>query len=49
MEKGESNLFSLIRRERQLSEEDAAVFAEQILKGLKYLHHHKIIHRDLKP
>ena len=38
MEKGECNLFSLIRKEKCLSEDDAAVFAEQILNGLKFLH-----------
>lgn len=43
------NLFTLIKREKQLSEENSAIFASQILNGIKFLHKHKIIHRDLKP
>lgn len=31
------------------SEERAAMFATDILRGLKYLHLHHIAHRDLKP
>ena len=45
---GES-LAALLRRQRQLSLEDAVVIACQILSGLGMAHARGVVHRDLKP
>ncbi|XP_073423197.1 death-associated protein kinase 2-like isoform X1 [Dendrobates tinctorius] len=42
-------LFDFIAEKEALSEEDAIVFLEQILKGVAYMHSRSIAHFDLKP
>ncbi|XP_040268514.1 death-associated protein kinase 2-like isoform X1 [Bufo bufo] len=42
-------LFDFIAEKEALSEEDAIVFLEQILKGVAYMHSRHIAHFDLKP
>ncbi|XP_069805371.1 death-associated protein kinase 2-like isoform X2 [Dendropsophus ebraccatus] len=42
-------LFDFIAEKEALSEEDAIVFLEQILKGVAYMHSKSIAHFDLKP
>ncbi|XP_075700524.1 death-associated protein kinase 2-like isoform X2 [Rhinoderma darwinii] len=42
-------LFDFIAEKEALSEEDAIVFLEQILKGVFYIHSKNIAHFDLKP
>ncbi|XP_071971159.1 death-associated protein kinase 2-like isoform X2 [Engystomops pustulosus] len=42
-------LFDFIAEKEALSEEDAIVFLEQILKGVAYMHSKNIAHFDLKP
>eukprot|EP00358_Blepharisma_japonicum_P004374 CAMPEP_0202948448 /NCGR_PEP_ID=MMETSP1395-20130829/13384_1 /ASSEMBLY_ACC=CAM_ASM_000871 /TAXON_ID=5961 /ORGANISM="Blepharisma japonicum, Strain Stock R1072" /LENGTH=231 /DNA_ID=CAMNT_0049650515 /DNA_START=319 /DNA_END=1014 /DNA_ORIENTATION=+ len=42
-------LFSLLQKQRKLSEDQARYFAAQIVLGLEALHDHDIVHRDIKP
>jgi eukaryotic-like serine/threonine-protein kinase len=45
---GES-LRDRLRRERQLSVDDALRIATEAARALEYAHHHGIVHRDIKP
>lgn len=48
-EKGECDLKSYIKNNRQTSEKDSLKMLYQMACGLNYLHNLNIIHRDLKP
>lgn len=39
----------LIKQKRKLSDEELALIAKSIFKGLKHLHNNDYVHRDLKP
>lgn len=43
------NLFYLIRKEKNLSEDTAFYFFIQVCSGIYYLHKQGLIHRDIKP
>src|SRR5882724_868223 len=46
--RGES-LRDRLRRERQLSVDDALRIATEAARALDYAHHHGVVHRDIKP
>ncbi|KAH9330386.1 hypothetical protein KI387_002494 [Taxus chinensis] len=43
------SLANFAKQKNHSSEPILAKIAEQVLQGLKYLHHEKIVHRDIKP
>jgi serine/threonine protein kinase/DNA-binding transcriptional regulator YiaG len=46
---GGETLRDRLKREKQLSVEDAIRIVEQVAEGLQYAHDHGVIHRDVKP
>ena len=43
-----NNLYNFIRKNKQLTEEDAKYIFSEILNGVEYLHHNNILFRDIK-
>ena len=39
----------LFSADRQLKEQEARRFFQQIISGVDYCHRHMVVHRDLKP
>jgi hypothetical protein len=46
---GGESLRALLKRERQLSPEDALRIVDDVAEGLQYAHDHGVVHRDVKP
>ena len=46
---GGETLRDRLKREKQLSVEDALRITEQVADGLQYAHDHGVVHRDVKP
>ena len=46
---GGETLRARLKREKQLSVDDALSIVEQVASGIQYAHDHGIVHRDVKP
>jgi serine/threonine protein kinase len=46
---GGETLRARLKREKQLSVEDALKITEDVAEGLQYAHDHAVVHRDVKP
>ena len=46
---GGETLRDRLKREKQLSVEEALRITEQVAEGLQYAHEHSVVHRDVKP
>lgn len=43
------DLFDLLISEKKFNEETTAVFMEQLISAVRYMHNRGVVHRDLKP